>query len=89
MKDEKNNLIPFPAQPREEQSVNPPQLQIAPPVETLPVPLIIDAIKCIDVAAQRGAYQGGELSTIGCVRDALYNAISQYVEQQPEDAPND
>jgi len=42
--------------------------------------LIINALKCIDAAAQRGTYQGGELSAVGGVRDALYSKVSTIVE---------
>ena len=42
--------------------------------------LIINALKCIDAAAGRGSYQGGELSTVGAVRDGLYSLVSEEVE---------
>lgn len=42
--------------------------------------LIINALKCIDAAAGRGAYQGGELSVVGGVRDSLYAHVSDIVE---------
>jgi hypothetical protein len=58
---------------------------------TVNVALLINALKCIDAAAQRGAYQGGELSQVGGVRDALYghtkdviDAIAQLHEGQPQ-----
>ncbi len=37
----------------------------------LHLPDIANALQCIDIAAQRGAYQGRELSDIGRVRDKL------------------
>jgi len=37
----------------------------------LNLPDIANALQCIDIAAQRGAYQGRELSDIGRVRDRL------------------
>lgn len=43
--------------------------------------LIINALKCIDAAAQRGAYQGGEMSAVGGVRDALYSLVEKEVEE--------
>lgn len=46
--------------------------------------LIVNALKCIDAAANRGAYQGGELSTVGSVRDSLYVLVSADVEAAVE-----
>jgi hypothetical protein len=48
--------------------------------------LVINALKCIDAAANRGAYQGGELSTVGQVRDSLYILVSSEVEKAAADA---
>lgn len=42
--------------------------------------LLINALKCIDAAATRGSYRGGELSTVGSVRDALYVLVADEVE---------
>ncbi len=33
--------------------------------------LIAQALKCIDLAAERGAFKGGELSPVGSIRDTL------------------
>jgi hypothetical protein len=43
--------------------------------------LVINAIKCIDAAANRGAFHGGELSTVGGVRDQLYVLVKDEVEE--------
>ena len=50
--------------------------------ETLAVSpaLIINALKCIDAGAQRGAFSGGELSAVGNVRDHLYMKVGKYIE---------
>jgi hypothetical protein len=47
---------------------------------TVKVALLINALKCIDAAAQRGAYQGGELSQVGHVRDTLYAHSKDVIE---------
>jgi hypothetical protein len=43
-------------------------------VET-PIVVLQNCIKCIDAAAQRGAFQGNELSTVGGVRDIIQGLI--------------
>lgn len=43
--------------------------------------LVINTIKCIDAAATRGAYQGGELSTVGSIRDNLYTLVSSEIKE--------
>jgi len=48
---------------------------------TVPQDLIINALKCIDAAAKRGAYHGGELSSVGHVRDGLYDTVSDVIEE--------
>ena len=50
----------------------------------LQLPDIANALQCIDIAAQRGAYQGRELSDIGRVRDKL-EAWVQENAPKPED----
>lgn len=50
------------------------------PVEITPA-LIINALKCIDTASTRGAFQGGELSSVGSVRDGLYNLVADVVKE--------
>jgi hypothetical protein len=48
--------------------------------------LVINAIKVIDAAAERGAFKGGELSTVGQVRDMLYMTVSDEIKGLvPED----
>lgn len=42
--------------------------------------LLINALKCVDAAAARGSYRGGELSMVGSVRDALYVLVADEVE---------
>jgi hypothetical protein len=67
---------------------NPPHLRILPPPsKSVPVSpeLVANAIKCIDVAASRGAFKGEELSTVGSVRDALVGSI-QHLLKKPEQA---
>lgn len=43
-------------------------------------------LQIIDVASQRGAFKGEELTSVGTVRDRL-NAFVQYHTPQPEEAP--
>jgi len=49
---------------------NPTTQEVAPTVEVNAVD-IVNAVKIIDAAAQRGAFQGSEMSTIGTCRDRL------------------
>lgn len=42
---------------------------------------LINALKCIDTAAQRGAFYGGELSSVGGVRDALYAKVEPMLKE--------
>ena len=49
-------------------------------IVTIKKDLVINALKCIDAAASRGAYRGGELSTVGTVRDSLYVLVADEVE---------
>lgn len=46
---------------------------------------IINALKCIDTAAQRGAFMGGELSSVGGVRDALYAQVEPVLKKLEEE----
>jgi hypothetical protein len=66
MNDEKENIT--------EPDENPPQVVVG-------KDLLINALKCIDAASTRGAYRGGELSTVGSVRDALYVLVADEVEK--------
>jgi hypothetical protein len=72
--------IPFPTNPNvkegsiELNDLNVNTLNISPA-------LVINALKCIDAAANRGAYHGGELSSVGGVRDQLYSMVSTIVEE--------
>ena len=48
--------------------------------------LVINAIKVIDAAAERGAFKGVELSSVGQVRDMLYMTVSDEINDlAPED----
>lgn len=78
-----NNVeaIPFPTQEAQAQEgtvelndLNANTLSVSPA-------LIINALKCIDAGANRGAYQGGELSSVGSVRDQLYTLVAPIVEE--------
>lgn len=51
-----------------------PQLDIEPTI-TIQKSLVADCIKIIDASAQRGSFQGGELSSVGGVRDKLFALI--------------
>lgn len=46
--------------------------------------VVINALKCIDAAAQRGAFQGGELSAVGNIRDNLYTKVAHILEALPK-----
>ena len=52
-----------------------PSIQINPQI-------IVNAIKCIDASATRGAFQGGEMTTVGQTRDALYSTIAHLIETE-------
>jgi len=69
-KNKDNPTIDFPSQPA--------------PVKEVPVDVIINALKCIDAAAARGAYQGGELSSVGKIRDTLYTVVEVEIDQLVE-----
>lgn len=60
---------------------------VTPSEETrsIPIHLIINGIKCIDAAAKRGAYHGGEMSTIGYIRDNLYQSVADVIEKAEEE----
>lgn len=64
-----------------------------PALRAIPEDLIINALKCIDAACKRGAFHGGEMSTVGHVRDNLYASVADVIdammaEQQAQaDAP--
>lgn len=72
------DTIPFPGGPPATtptpDDLNVPSISISPS-------LIINALKCIDAAASRGAYQGGELSAVGGIRDNLYGLIKPIAER--------
>lgn len=53
---------------------------------TISPALVINALKCIDAGANRGAYQGGELSSVGGVRDQLYAMVAPIVEEMSKQA---
>ena len=62
-----DNIIQFNAQEQEKIEIEPAHL--------------INALKCIDTAAQRGAFYGGEMSPVGRVRDAIFAKVSPILEQ--------
>jgi len=61
----------------EQQQTNNPggEVQEAPQVEVNAVD-VANAVKIIDAAAQRGAFQGNELTTVGSCRDRLESYIA-------------
>lgn len=53
----------------------------------LTLPDIANALQCIDIAAQRGAFQGRELSDIGRVRDRLEQWVQENAPQPADVKP--
>ena len=53
----------------------------------LTLPDIANALQIIDIAAQRGAYQGRELSDIGRVRDRLEQWVQENAPQPADVKP--
>tara|TARA_R100001510_G_scaffold57291_1_gene64877 strand:+ start:3212 stop:3475 length:264 start_codon:yes stop_codon:yes gene_type:complete len=51
----------------------------------LHLPDIANALQCIDIAAQRGAFQGRELSDVGRVRDRLESWVKENAPPTPAD----
>jgi hypothetical protein len=51
------------------------------PSKEVPTDLIINALKCVDAAAARGAFQGGELTSVGQVRDGLYILVESELKE--------
>lgn len=67
MSDKQGKLVQFPA-----------DMENAIPVEPA---LLINALKCIDSAAQRGAFYGGELTAVGRVRDGIFAKVEPILKQ--------
>ena len=81
MANKKNEIVQFPSNAKEE------MVSLSPTV-------VINALKCIDTSAQRGAFYGGELTAVGGVRDALYASVEPILkelekQQKAEEAANE
>jgi hypothetical protein len=46
-------------------------------------------LKIIDVASTRGAFQGGELSSVGAIRDRVAAFVNFYTPKKEEDENNE
>jgi len=91
MTKEENKTVQFPT--KEAPAAEVPTADIKMPTKEVPVDVLINALKCIDAAAARGAYQGGEMSSVGSIRDTLYAIveaeINAIVEQQKTEKSED